>query len=673
MNTTHLSKLCLAAMWLVVTACLSAEPNLAPLEQVKAIHPRLYLNQQQFEALKRKTSDEPYRRLLVQVVALADRAVRTGPPPYIERDAKSGDEQLWQRNVGNTIPHLALAYRLTGDRKYLQAASDWMIASAGYKTWGLGNIDGRDLATGHQLYGIALGYDWLYDDLDPQARLTIRKCLETRGRFMFEQLSTGKCWWGKSYLQNHQWVNLTGLATAGLALYGQTPDVDGWIRLPLEKYHTVMASLGPDGASHEGVPYWSYGLEYMLKFMDLARDLLGEDLFKDNAWFQNTADFRLHSMLPRDSWSRQASLMTFADGPRVDWYGPEYLLRKLATEYRDGHAQWLANELDDAKLCSAEAAFLNLIWIDPSLKASPPADLPTFKHFQDMGLVFMRSDWTGRESLLAFKCGPTLGRDALKRFDYDPGSGHVHPDAGEIQLFAHGDSLLVDVGYSSKHTEYQNTVTVNGIGQTGEGKSWFNSTQLLKDKRGPKILYAKPGKDFDYVIGDVAGAYEPAAGLTRFLRHVIYWRPDTWILIDELATRQPAEFTLFFHADQPFQSAGDGNIFDVKGRHGALRLIPLAPDNPVARSFKQDIISTGGKPGGKLDTLTLSNSGRAEKSLFITVLSAYKTADKPDIQATLTRTGPAPLLTLQRGQSALRLSLHPDRSDPSTPIVETVR
>ncbi|MGA2501096.1 MAG: DUF4962 domain-containing protein [Tepidisphaeraceae bacterium] len=673
MNRRRFLKLHIAGLLVAAAACLAADPHLDRLDQIKAIHPRLYLNQQRFEDLKRKTSDEPYRRLLAQVVAVADGGVRSGPPKYIEHDNYSGDEQLWQRSVGNMIPHLAMAYRLTGERKYLQAASDWMVASAGYRTWGLGNIDGKDLAAGHQLYGMALGYDWLYDNLDPQTRLIIQKCLETRGRFMFEQLSAGKIWWGKSYLQNHQWVNLTGLAAAGMALYGQTPDVEGWIRLPLEKYRTVMVSLGPDGASHEGVPYWSYGVEYMLKFMDLARDLLGEEMFKDNAWFRHTADFRLYSMLPRGGWSRRASLMTFADGPRYDWYGPDYLLRKLAAEYRDGHAQWLANELDHAQLCSTEASFLNLIWVDPALKAVSPADLPTFKHFEDMGLVFMRSGWDGQESLLAFKCGPTLGHDALKRYSYDPGSGHVHPDAGAIQLFAHGDWLIVDDGYSAKHTEYQNTVTVNGIGQTGEGKAWFDSTRLLKEKRGAKILYARPGKEFDYVIGDVAPAYEPAAGLARFVRHVVYWRPDIWVLIDELATREPAEFTLFFHADEPFQGAGGGNVFDVKGRNGALRLVALAPESAVAKCFKQDIVSTGGKTGDKLDVLALSNGSKQDKAMFVTVLSAYKAVDKPDMDATLTHTSSAPILTLRYGDRTFRLALHPDRSDPSGPIIEAVR
>jgi hypothetical protein len=44
---------------------------------------------------------------------LAGRAVKRGPPAYRERDNSSGDEQLWQREVGNAMPVLAMAWVLS--------------------------------------------------------------------------------------------------------------------------------------------------------------------------------------------------------------------------------------------------------------------------------------------------------------------------------------------------------------------------------------------------------------------------------------------------------------------------------------------------------------------------------------------------------------------------------
>jgi len=644
----------------------------APLAALKSTHPRLYLTKGRLEELREKIKTPPYAALFREVRDVADRAVKSGPPPYIERDKSSGDEQLWQRPVGNAMPHLALVYLLTGDTRYLDAARDWMLASAGYKTWGLGGIDGRDLAAGHQLYGMALGYDWLYADLDADSRATIRRCLETRGKFMYELLRDGKVWWHRAYLQNHQWVNLTGLAAAGLALYGETDGVDGWVLIPLEKFKTTMASLGSDGASHEGLPYWSYGLEYMLKFMDLARSLLGADLFKDNAWFKNTASSRLYAMLPRNSWSRRSNLMTFADGPRYDWYGPDYLLWKLAAEYRDGHAQWLANRLDEAALTSAEARFLDLLWFDPTVEPKPPDDLPTFKHFDDMGLVHMRSGWDGNEAVLEFKCGPYIGKHALAKFDYDPGGGHVHPDAGAVQLFAFGDWLLVDDGYNLKMTAYQNTALVDGVGQTGEGRAWFQGGVLCKEKRGPTILRAEAYADHDSVIGDVGPAYEKKAGLKQFLRHVLYLKPACWVIADEFETEAPATFELYFHADFPFGSAGK-NAYTVAGKRGALRLTCLLPADAAGEAMKQPLKNVHGDEAGTIEALKLSGSGKAQKALFVTVLEAYPASGQPAAAASISEGADGGILTVRTPQRVWKCIVDVHRGDPASPLLRIAK
>lgn len=49
------------------------------------------------------------------------------------------------------------------------------------------------------------------------------------------------------------------------------------------------------------------------------------------------------------------------------------------------------------------------MWYDPSVPRDSPTNLPTTKHFEDMGIVVARSDWSGNESMVVFKCGPPLG------------------------------------------------------------------------------------------------------------------------------------------------------------------------------------------------------------------------------------------------------------------------
>jgi hypothetical protein len=310
------------------------------------MHPRLYLDATRIAQLRQaiQTTHAPMWKELRQ---WADRAVKRGAPGYRERDISSGDEQLWQRDVGNAMPVLATAWVLSGDRQYLGAAREWALASCGYRTWGLGRIDGMDLAAGHQLYGLGLVYDWL-------------------------------------------------------------------------------------------------------KFMDLARSRLGVDLYTGQ-WWRNTARYAQCLALPRQAWTRDNSIVSIADCPRSHWYGPDYLLCALAREFRDGYAQWLAQQVEDAGVAAPQAPWLNLLWFDPGQPAAPPSSLPTLRHFEDMGIVSARSGWSGDESLVVFKCGPFLGHKAVQEFTYDPGGGHVHPDANHFVLFGAGDWLVRDDGYMTAH------------------------------------------------------------------------------------------------------------------------------------------------------------------------------------------------------------------------------
>ncbi|MEI7809290.1 MAG: DUF4962 domain-containing protein, partial [Verrucomicrobiota bacterium] len=336
----------------VATRCAVIAPSAVSITG-ENLRPRLFINAQKLDVL-RGAINTTHAMLWSNLLATADAAVRHGTPKYRAGDDGSGDEQLWQREVGNAMPTLAMAWKLSGKRSYLDAARAWALASCSYPTWGLGKRDGHDLAAGHQLFGLAMIYDWCHADLDDETVRTIRATLERRGAAMAAEVSG--C---RNFLQNHLWVDACGLAAAGLAIQDEVPAARGWVAITLDKWRRTHEALGPDGASHEGVGYWSYGVEYLLKFMWLAREQLGVN-FYDHPWWRNTADYRLYLSLPRHSMTRTNCVVDFADGPRAGYaYGPDYLLRALAHEYRDGHAQWLAAELNAIKADNNAAPWLN--------------------------------------------------------------------------------------------------------------------------------------------------------------------------------------------------------------------------------------------------------------------------------------------------------------------------
>jgi hypothetical protein len=193
-----------------------------------------------------------------------------------------------------------------------------------------------------------------------------------------------------------------------------------------------------------------------------------------------------------------------------------------------------------------------------------------------MGIVSARSGWSGDESLVVFKCGPFIGHEAIAKFSYDPGGGHVHPDANHFVLFGDGQWLVRDDGYHPKWTGQHNTLLVDGRGQLGEGAEWFNGGQALVLKANPRVLRVISTSTMDQITGDAAEAYPRDLGLRRFVRYLIFVKPDVLIVADDILLDKPLPLELRFHPEQ--QAEHLGTVFVAKGTKAVLRIEPLSTD-----------------------------------------------------------------------------------------------
>ena len=563
------------------------DPIPASLEKMRNVHPRLYLTNDRI-AFLREAVKTTHKHLWEEIREQADSLLKRKVQHYMDTDEYSNIEQNYMRNNGNNMPLLAMAYVISGEDKYFDAAKVWALTSCEYPTWGLHEFANVDLATGHQLYGLALVYDWLYHDLDESARLTIRETLVRKASNLFDLAAKGIIvnddeayrkhpWpeWDEAYMQNHLWINSCGIGIAGLAVFDEVDGALRWPAFTIDRYARTMAILGDDGASHEGPGYWTYGVEWMLKFMELSRDLLEVDMY-DNEWWRNTWKYRVYMGLPQHSWTRSNTTINAGDSPRYDWYGPDTMLRRLASEYGNGHAQWLADALDSADVEHASARWLNLLWYDPSVETLPPADLPTLHHFTDMDIASARSDWSGDESYLFFKCGPYVGHKAIRELKYCPSSAHhVHPDTGNFMVFANGEWLIIDDGYRGKYTGQHNTLIIDGGEQLGGGYPIFHGDEAHGAQARPRIIRADSSPEFDHLTGDATEAYPSDSGLIRYRRHLLYLKPDILIVCDDIVLDNEKELELRFHPEQ--QKAGqEGSVYTTRGEKAALRIDPLS-------------------------------------------------------------------------------------------------
>ena len=596
-------------------------------KELRGVHPRLYIDQARLDYLRKAVHNDPrWKSSMDTLIALADAGVRSGPPDYAKQVERGGEldgkahEQLWQRGVGNRIPHLALAYLLTGEKKYLDSTKAWVFASLDYPTWAVGKMDGLDLAAGHQLAGIGLAYDWLYHDLTETERASIReKLVPLANRLARQGAYEGKAWWKGAYMQNHMWVSLAGMTTTAFALADEVPEAASWIAVAHAKFVKTLEIVGDDGASHEGYGYWEYGAEYIMRYLELVKTCLGIDLYYDSdgqphPWLSNNAAYALHLALPQDMWTKRSSVVDIGDSPRYHWYGPSYLLRNLARRYPESPwqktAQWQADAY--VKLgCDAPGCghYLNFAWYDPEILTKSPVDekLPLVHHFKDIDIASARTSWEGPAAHLVVKCGPPLGHKHVHA-DRGYGAGHVHPDAGHFVWSAGGKILLRDSGYTKpKATGNHSTVLIDGKGQKGEGGTWFNFSPWLKDKRSPRIRKVEEKDDSVLIDCDVAPAYPVDLGLTTFDRVFSFAGNGDVTVTDSLATETPSQYEWRFQVEGKLEKQGRSWFIrngDVTARIDIKASVPITVDNDVLAKVKRSYLRIQTKDKVKTAELT---------------------------------------------------------------------
>lgn len=178
----------------------------------------------------------------------------------------------------------------------------------------------------------------------------------------------------------------------------------------------------------------------------------------------------------------------------------------------------------------------------------------------DSGNYYMRTGWGEKDNYMHFHCG-TLG------------AGHGHSDKLHIDLFAHGEDILVDGGrytyvsgedrYEFKDPTMHNTITVDDELFTVCKDSWECSklTQPVKQN-----FYTS--EKFDFVQGGHLGYMdmEPSVFLNRKIIHI---KPNIYILVDEMYTSGEHRYQQYFH----FNEEGSLQFIDkdsIKSSHSKL-------------------------------------------------------------------------------------------------------
>ncbi len=237
-------------------------------DAAKLPHPRLFASADDFEAAKAylRESGTPNAYAAQRVLARADDLLGK---PVLTR------EQIGRRLLGVSrkalyrLSHLAMAYRLTGERKYLERGERELKAVCAFSDWNPSHF----LDVGEMTLAVAIGYDWLYDGLSAASRDEIAAGLNRLGL----QVGLQPLGW-KKMTNNWGQVCRGGLIGAALALGERHPeDAANMLEECVKGLPKSMAVLAPNGCYPEGPGYWHYGMSYNVFAIALLEHTCGTD------------------------------------------------------------------------------------------------------------------------------------------------------------------------------------------------------------------------------------------------------------------------------------------------------------------------------------------------------------------------------------------------------------
>lgn len=408
----------------------------ASLSNLRPEHPRLMLNTDRITELKKAQATDPILdKYIKSVLASANAMISRAPLTRTLIGPRLLDVS---RELLNRSTHLGLAFQLTGDRKYLDAAVSNMRTVCDFSDWNPSHF----LDVAEMSNGVALGYDWLYSAMSEADRVYIRNGLKTKGLDEYKKIYA-TAWWAKGDNNWNQVCN-GGLIVASLAIAETDPAyADEYINKAVANMAFSNKFYAPDGAWYEGPGYWSYATEYLSYAMSALQSSL-----QSMKGLELSAGLSKTGFAPMITTGPTNYILNYADSGENSKGTTSPAMFFLANTYANSE---ISNYLH-AYMASINALAkpFHLIWYRPSSGSAPKLPLDHYLQGDVNDLVMMRSSWTDDfATWVGIKSGTN-------------GSNHSHLDLGNFEMDAGGVRWAKDLGSDDYNLDGYWTMGVNG-------------------------------------------------------------------------------------------------------------------------------------------------------------------------------------------------------------------
>ena len=394
------------------------------LKAVPPTHPRLFLARDGEESLRRAIAANPAMTgIQRELLREADSVLLSSP---VERRLIGRRLLDKSRTALSRVLHLGLAWRITGEKKYLDRARAELTAVAQFADWNPSHF----LDVAEMTAAVGIGYDWLFPALDESTRKLLRTAIVEKG--LNASLKANS--WTRSTNNWNQVCN-GGITVGALAVAESEPALAAQlIARAVNTVPTSMHEYVPSGAYPEGPGYWGYGTTYNVILISALQSVLGTDFgLTRQPGFLATPDYYLHVTGPSGLYFNYSDCGRGGQGiaPAMFWF---------AAQRNDPYLLWselgkLSPTGERAGRGSRErTAPMLLLWMSPQQLERParPAAL-SWTGGGSNPVAFHRSSWDANASYVAIKGG-------------SPGLNHAHMDVGTFVMDADGLRWADDLG-----------------------------------------------------------------------------------------------------------------------------------------------------------------------------------------------------------------------------------
>jgi|GEM_PF-822516 len=629
-------------------------PSMAEIFALMPKHPRIYVTPDTLEVFQKKRfkgGQQAWNALKVE----ADRALRGSVAirgkriPLKESVIKHSEDSLshsWKKGdpirrqvfledpdgelfwlPSNTISYfnsasgrlntLSLAWQISGDPRYLAASRKLIALIAPLRLDAHLSDDERAehdtvvYAYEQGLKSVALAYDRLYDQLSEDERAAVLAHVE------FHVEAAGN-WLKKSqihlaYLRSHQQQCMHNLLVTVLATAKDSAKIDRWVSYIVPQYMNRIAWTSEDGGYFEGQTY-GHKFAWILEGLAALRSATGVDLFKKPE-ISNAGEYWLYAMNLNywfQHWGDNYSLVWTSANSK-----DAYISAFLAAMNNDPYVKWYSETV----LTDPEVIPFDYISAD-ELKARPPVDIPQARAFESTGVVVAYDGLYDHSSDRIFFRSSPWGSHS-----------HSHADQNGFVIHSGGEILAPDTGYYtysgdsyhkkwSRSTFAHNSMLVNGQPQSQGIEAKGNIDEFFHNAR------------MTYFVGDASQAY--AKPLKTFRRAVLFIRPSTYIIYDELAASAPSVYGWLLNVFQEPEIHEDGNRMTIEQADVRMSVETLLPEEVTYTASNERLypIKTKSKMWSRYTeafpqpwNIRVENSSRSEDEAFLTHLNTWNIRD----------------------------------------------